>query len=132
MVPRLQVSKVAGRLIMHLRYRGDEKHVKAVGLRKCFLTGGNSTLRQHCRQHYEIYKEMCEKDNVPLNHHAIPPQIAKTMNGKKQKRIDEMLEKGLPRPEVFMKDASCTALCSSLLVMTKCWPLQIPFISGTA
>ena len=105
MVPRLQVSKVAGRLIMHLRYRGDEKHVKAVGLQKCFLTGGNSTLWQHCRQHYEIYKERCEKDNVPLNHHAIPPQIAKTMNGKKQKRIDEMLEKGLPHPEVFTKDA---------------------------
>ena len=84
-MPCLQVSKVAGRLIAYLQCRDDEKHVNEVGLWKCFLTGSNSTLRQHCQQHYEIYKELCEKDNVPLNHHAIPPRIAKNMNGKKQK-----------------------------------------------
>ncbi|KAM6491698.1 hypothetical protein JOM56_012860, partial [Amanita muscaria] len=48
-------------------------------LRKCFLAGGNSTLRQHCRQHFEIYKEKCEKNNIPLNHHAIPPPLMKSM-----------------------------------------------------
>lgn len=102
----MQVSKVAGRLIAYLPCRDDEKHVKKVGLHRCFLTGSNSTLCQHCRQHYKIYKERCEKGNIPVNRHAIPPGIAKAeLKGKKQKRIDEMLEKGLPRPETFTKDA---------------------------
>jgi hypothetical protein len=69
------------------------------------LTGGNSTLRQHCRQHYKLYKERCENENIPISPHAIPPGIAKAKKGKKQKRIDEMLEKGLRRPETFTKDA---------------------------
>jgi hypothetical protein len=58
------------------RNRGDPSIVEAGGLQKCFLTGGNSTLCQHCRQHYEIYKLKCEDANVPLNHHAVPPKVA--------------------------------------------------------
>jgi hypothetical protein len=56
--------------------RGDPSIVEAGGLRKCFLTGGNSTLCQHCRQHYEIYKLKCEDANIPLNHHTVPPKVA--------------------------------------------------------
>ena len=84
--------------------------MKKVGLHRCFLTGSNSTLHQHCRQHYKIYKEQCEKGNIPVNRHAILPGIAKAeLKGKKQKQIDEMLEKGLPHPEMFTKD---TIMCS--------------------
>ncbi|KAH9044422.1 hypothetical protein EDB85DRAFT_1834230, partial [Lactarius pseudohatsudake] len=47
------------------------------GIRKCFLTGGNSTLRQHCRKHYTIYKQKCEQAGISVNHRAIPPKLAK-------------------------------------------------------
>ncbi|KAH9012748.1 hypothetical protein EDB84DRAFT_1243302, partial [Lactarius hengduanensis] len=52
-------------------------YVEKAGLRKCFLMGGNSTLRQHCRRHYTLYKEKCERAGVPINHCAIPPKLAK-------------------------------------------------------
>ena len=47
------------------------------GMRKAFHKGGNSSNRFHIRQHYEIYKERCEKKKIPLNHWAIPPNIVK-------------------------------------------------------
>lgn len=89
-------------------YRADKKYVQEVGLRKCFLTGGNSTLRQHCRKHYEIYKQRCEESNIPLNDRAIPPQILKKKDkGKltKQMTIDNMLDKGVARRQEFSKEA---------------------------
>ncbi|KAH9019511.1 hypothetical protein EDB85DRAFT_1844315, partial [Lactarius pseudohatsudake] len=52
-------------------------YVEKAGLRKCFLTGGNLTLCQHCQRHYTLYKEKCEQASVPINHHAIPPKLAK-------------------------------------------------------
>jgi hypothetical protein len=51
------------------------KVVKGDGLQKCFLVGSNSTLCQHYRQHYELYKERCDEANIPVNHRAIPPKI---------------------------------------------------------
>jgi hypothetical protein len=75
-------------------------------LRKCFLTGGNSTLRQHCRQHYALYKERCEKAGVPINHHAIPPKLAQAQEKEKkeklQTRLDDMY---VTRQEVFTREA---------------------------
>jgi hypothetical protein len=47
------------------------------GLRKAFHKGSNSSNRFHIRQHYEIYKERCEKGNISMNHWATPPNIAK-------------------------------------------------------
>lgn len=76
--------------------------VDAAVLRKCFLTGGNSTLRQHCRKHYEIYKEKCEEANVPVNHHAIPPKLLRALAGdKSQTKLDKMVFK---RPETFTRE----------------------------
>lgn len=53
--------------------------VKSNGKRKAFHKGGNSSCRFHIRQHYTIYKEKCEKKNVPVNHWAIPRSIWKQM-----------------------------------------------------
>ena len=59
------------------------------GMRKAFHKGGNSSNRFHIRQHYEIYKERCEKDKIPLNHWAIPPNIVKA------KKAAEMAAQGV-------------------------------------
>jgi hypothetical protein len=50
---------------------------KLNGMRKAFHKGGNSSNRFHIRQHYEIYKERCEKGKIPINHWAIPLNIVK-------------------------------------------------------
>jgi hypothetical protein len=60
-----------------LWYRNNEAFVKANGKRKSFHKGSNSSNRFHLRQHYDIYKERCEKANIPLHHWAIPPNISK-------------------------------------------------------
>jgi hypothetical protein len=36
------------------------------------------------RQHYDLYKEKCEKANVPVNHWAIPREIWKVMEEEKE------------------------------------------------
>jgi hypothetical protein len=46
-------------------------------VRKAFHKGSNSSNRWHIRQHYEIYKERCERGNIKMNHWATPPKIAK-------------------------------------------------------
>jgi hypothetical protein len=61
-------------------------------LRKCFFLGGNSTLRQHCRKHYEIYKQKCEAANIPMNHHAIPPKIAEALARSERERSQTTLD----------------------------------------
>jgi hypothetical protein len=53
-------------------------------MRKALHKGGNSSCRAHIRQHYEIYKEKCEKANVPVNHWAIPREIWKIMEDEKE------------------------------------------------
>jgi hypothetical protein len=58
-------------------------------MRKAFHKGGNSSNRFHIRQHYEIYKERCEKEKIPLNHWAIPPNIVKA------KKAAEMAAQGV-------------------------------------
>ena len=49
------------------------------GKRKAFHKGGNSSCRQHIRKHYEVYKALCEKGGIPINHHAIPRDVWKEM-----------------------------------------------------
>ncbi|RDB17308.1 hypothetical protein Hypma_001668 [Hypsizygus marmoreus] len=49
------------------------------GKRKAFFTGGNSSCRQHIRQHYDLYKKKCSDANVPENHWAIPQQLWREM-----------------------------------------------------
>ena len=70
-------KKHEDKLLHLLWYRNNEEFVKTSGMRKAFHKGGNSLNRFHIRQHYEIYKERCEKDKIPLNHWAIPPNIVK-------------------------------------------------------
>ena len=57
--------------------RNNEEFLKMNGVRKAFHKGSNSSNRFHIRQHYEIYKERCEKGNIPMHHWATPPKIAK-------------------------------------------------------
>ncbi|KAH9007564.1 hypothetical protein EDB84DRAFT_1281500, partial [Lactarius hengduanensis] len=45
--------------------------VQSAGLCRCFLTGRNSTLCQHCQRHYKIYKMKCEEAGVPVNHQSL-------------------------------------------------------------
>jgi hypothetical protein len=68
--------------------------------------GHNSTLRQHCRQHYEIYKERCNAANVPINHYAILLKYGKMLEmakkAKSQSTLDNLLL--VDRPDTFTRD----------------------------
>jgi hypothetical protein len=86
--------------------RGDANYVETAGLRKCFLTGGNSTLRQHCRRHYQLYKEKCKEAGIPVNHHAIPPKLAQAQAEEKKEMLQTKLDNTfLVHPEVFTREA---------------------------
>ena len=63
--------------------RNDEAFIKSNGKRKAFLKGGNSSCRFHIRQHYDLYKEKCEKADIPVNHWAIPRPIWNAMEAAK-------------------------------------------------
>jgi hypothetical protein len=78
------------------------------GKRSAFFTGGNSTCRAHIRCHYNEYQTRCKEGGIPENHHAIPREILKKieeekLNGKKQVKIDNMLEKSTA-PQVFTRE----------------------------
>ena len=53
-------------------------------MRKAFHKGGNSSCRLHIRQHYKLYKERCEKADIPISHWAIPRDIWKAMEEEKE------------------------------------------------
>ena len=65
-----------------LWYRNDEAFVKANGKRKSFHNCSNSLNRFHICQHYDKYKERCEKEKISLHHWAIPPHIHKAAKKK--------------------------------------------------
>jgi len=67
--------------------RADERFVKLHGKCKAFHKGSNSSCGLHLRQHYAIYKEKCEKEDIPINHWAIPQEIWKAME--ENKVLDE-------------------------------------------
>ncbi|THV03564.1 hypothetical protein K435DRAFT_851686 [Dendrothele bispora CBS 962.96] len=48
---------------------------KKIPMRSCFLSGSVTTLRKHIarnKDHFAVYKEQCEKHNIPLNAAAVP------------------------------------------------------------
>jgi len=73
-------------------------------LRKAFLTGGNSTCRQHIRQHYQYYSDKCKEAGIPESEHCIPRAIlearkkgdADRERGMVQSKLDGMLV-GIPK-----------------------------------
>jgi hypothetical protein len=67
-----------------LSTRDDADFIKVHGKRKAFHKGGNSSCRAHVRQHYKLYKENCEKANIPMNHWAIPRDIWRAMEEEKE------------------------------------------------
>ena len=81
--------------------------MKLKGLRKTFFTGSNSTCRQHIRQHFELYKQRCETEGIPMSRRAIPPPIWKEMttskSPKKQTKLDAHISTGV-RPSEFSRD----------------------------
>jgi hypothetical protein len=85
-------------------------------IRKAFFVGGNSSCRTHIRQHYTIYKERCQRLNIPENHHAIPRSIWKEMQELKQAKtktqasLDGMIERA-QGPREFTREAVLHAVC---------------------
>lgn len=63
--------------------RSDADFIKKWGKRKAFHVGGNSSCRQHIRQHWDLYKAECEEKNLPVNHHAIPRHVVRQMEEEK-------------------------------------------------
>jgi len=57
--------------------------MKLNGKRKAFLKGGNSSCHFHICQHYALYKEKCNKADIPVVHWAIPQPIWKAMEEEK-------------------------------------------------
>ena len=73
--------------------------------------GGNSTLHQHCRKHYNIYKGKCETAGIPVNHHVIPPRIAQAQEREKKNMSQMTLDKNfVAPPEVFKQEAILHAI----------------------
>ena len=46
-------------------------------LQKAFHVSGNSSLRTHIRQHYEIYLQKCKEAKIEPHHHAMPHALLK-------------------------------------------------------
>ncbi|KAF8335509.1 hypothetical protein F5887DRAFT_835117, partial [Amanita rubescens] len=53
------------------------KLIRTKSLHKAFLTGGNSTCRNHIRQHYKYYSERCKEKGIEEKERCIPPEILK-------------------------------------------------------
>lgn len=78
------------------------------GLRGAFKKGNNSsTLRYHCRLHFEIYQKRCTTAGVAMHHRAIPPDVMTHMDREKakggvQSTLDSRMFK-IVRPQEFTK-----------------------------
>jgi DNA-binding LacI/PurR family transcriptional regulator len=83
--------------------RNDEKFVAKNGKRKAFHIGGNSSCRAHLRQHYNLYKERCEKADIPLNHWAIPRTVWKKMEEEKAEEVRGRLTKKAQQQQLDFK-----------------------------
>lgn len=60
-------------------------------MRKAFHVGGNSSCRQHLRQHWELYSQKCKAKNIPVNHWAIPREVLKQQEAEKAQITQEKL-----------------------------------------
>jgi hypothetical protein len=75
--------------------------------------GGNSSCRQHIRQHYEIYKKKCQEAKIPMNHWAIPRDIwqkekeLETPAKDRQKQLDFQVVTG---PREFTRSGTLQAV----------------------
>ena len=78
------------------------------GRRKAFYTGGNFTCHRHIRSHYNLYKEWCQANNIPENHHAIPPHLLTEKKAelklKGQTTLDGKFAKGTGQAQTFSRD----------------------------
>ncbi|KAJ7790417.1 hypothetical protein B0H14DRAFT_2626013 [Mycena olivaceomarginata] len=66
--------------------------------KKCFLTGNVSLRRTHISRnpgHFAVYRRMCEKNNVPLHHQAIPKDFS-VEEDPKQTTLDNFANKTPP------------------------------------
>jgi hypothetical protein len=66
--------------------RADNAFISGHGMRKAFHIGGNSSCRQHIRQHYEVYKTRCDAERITIHHWAIPRPVWKEMQMAKNER----------------------------------------------
>jgi hypothetical protein len=64
--------------------RTDKNFLKLHGKRRAFHKVGNSSCRLHIHQHYKVYKERCEKADIPISHWAIPWYIWRIMEEVKE------------------------------------------------
>jgi hypothetical protein len=53
------------------------------GKRKAFHVGGNSSCRQHLRQHWDLYSKECKDKKIPIHHWATPRHIWKQQEDEK-------------------------------------------------
>lgn len=105
--------------------------MKKFGLFKVFLTGGNSMLRFHCQQHWELYKKLCETNKVQVRDRATPPAIlkqrqadAEPVAGKKQAVLEDMgvRKSNLPKvftPEVLLEHVAKYICCTDAVSFLK-------------
>lgn len=73
-------------------HRDDKEFVGKWGLRKAFHIGGNSSCRQHLRQHWQLYEKMCKENSIPVNHWAVPRGIWRE---KKAEKVGEPTEQSI-------------------------------------
>jgi hypothetical protein len=116
--------------------RADVGFVKVHGKRKAFHKGSNYSCRLHIRQHYEIYKEKCEKADIPVSHWAIPREIWKVMEENKaseergrqtKKKTQQTLDfKSVTGPREFTRSGVLHAVAALIAtnnqVSFKCLP----------
>lgn len=109
----MQVSDNLHGSILKLTFdRNDEAFIKKYGKRKAFHIGGNSSGRQHIRQHYTEYQTRCKEENVPEHHWAIPRPIWKKMEeerrggvkGARQGTLTQHLVGKPSAPPVFTRE----------------------------
>jgi hypothetical protein len=88
-------------------------------VRKAFHKGSNSSNRFHIRQHYNIYKERCEKGNIPINHWATPPKIIKAKaeeelaaQGAKEHGQQQLGFKAMTGPREFTRAGTLQAVAN--------------------
>lgn len=84
--------------LLTLSHRANPDLIKKHGERKAFHTGSNTSCRQHARQHFDLYKSLCEKAGISTHHWAIPRPIWADMQAgrkkhKKQMTLDSVVQK---------------------------------------
>lgn len=97
-------------LIQIFESSGNPGYITKHGKRKCFHKGGNSSCRQHIRQHYEIYQERCKAQGITENHRAIPTDVIKAREEevkinktKKQMKLESLFDQ-VKGPREFSRE----------------------------